>query len=678
MRADGFEVMDIRISRARGAGYDVEVRLGEREFPGGTIAEGVADAVSTATPEEQGARLFAAFVADDRVRSAWTVAAALASRRRIRLRIDDDAPELHALPWEALFDDMPEATAQLPAADRDTPFSRVAVASRELLPAIVERPVHVLTAVAAPSGLETFRLPALARAEEEALIIEAMAVAPAGLVRHTALSGACSLTRLEAALEGGVHVLHLMAHGVMRGDGEVSLLLEGTGGAVERVDGASFAAMCERLERSLRLIVLMVCSSARRSPEDVGAGLVPKLLAAGVPAVLAMQDLMPLRTARAFTRTFYEELWRTGEVDRAANRARATTQTGRLSGTVVPVLYSGLVGGRVFDPSVVAKTGVKSGRFGAWTELGGSARQISAVRGKDGCIEVFAVDGAGALTGCRQAAPGGSFGAWEAVDGGIREALAVVDQRGRVALFVIDAKGACRQRLRTAPGVWGAWALLGGPATRMTAACGAAGTLAMFVVDNDGELQFAGQEAEAGAWDGWYGDWEFDDEKYRQILAVRDGQGLVKIFTLHEDLTLWSAQQDAEGEFSERERFAKQVHGFFATVRGGRVQVLAVDEDGGVRRCEQKTAGGPWSGWERLGGACSEVVAVGRAGGLEVFGVGADGRLASAAEQDEGWGAWTPIAGPRLAQLVALEDGKGGVALIGLDRDGKVQCCVGR
>ena len=52
-------------------------------------------------------------------------------------------------------------------------------------------------------------------------------------------------------------------------------------------------------------------------------GLAPKLVAAGVPAVLAMQDLVPIKTATEFSATFYRELLEYGQVDRASNAARS-------------------------------------------------------------------------------------------------------------------------------------------------------------------------------------------------------------------------------------------------------------------------------------------------------------------------------------------------------------------
>jgi hypothetical protein len=153
------DTLDIRISRGHDLGYTVELRLGEREFPPGVLDPAVVASVGEAGPDDAGTRLFAALISDERVRMAWNLAAAHAPRRRIRLRIDEAAPELHTLPWEALRDVSPSATEREPAADRDTPFSRLVPWSQALPPALDERPVRVLSAVAAPSDLDVYRLP---------------------------------------------------------------------------------------------------------------------------------------------------------------------------------------------------------------------------------------------------------------------------------------------------------------------------------------------------------------------------------------------------------------------------------------------------------------------------------------------------------------------------------------
>lgn len=695
MQADDLEVLDIRVKRGREAGFRVEMQLGDREFPAGAIDASLVEAVAAASPEQQGARLFAAFTADEAVRMAWNLAAALAPRRRLRLRIDDDAAELHALPWEALHDLSPTATAHRPAADRDTPFSRLVPCAWDLLPAVREPPLGVLTAVAAPTDLDAYSLPAIDRAAEQASLAAAMAAAPPGLVQHTALAGPCTLAALEAALEAGHHVLHLVAHGVARRDGEVSLLLERADGSVDRVDGASFAAMLERLDRKLRLIVLMVCNSAARSPVDAAAGLVPKLLAAGVPAVLAMQDLMPIDTGRAFTGAFYGLLWSSGEIDRAANRARATLQTGRLPGSAVPVLYSNLARNCLHIPPARAtipddmpvvqqsRAPAPAARWSAWERLGGPAGQIAAVCAADGCVEVFALDlEAHNIYGLREQAPGGRFDGEDKallIGDQVRQMHALLDQSGAISVFCIDLEGKIWQRRGVAPDDWAEWQALGGAGKWMTAACGARGTLIAFALGRDGLLVSSYQLAPP-EWDDWYGDWEDDDETHLQLLAIRDGRGQILLFSLHSDFTLWSSQQGPEAEFADWQQVARDVHGFHAVARaGGRVQLVVLDEHGGLRHCEQKTPGGLWGGWQRLGGTHSEIVAITRGqDGLEIFGLTADGQLAGISRQGGSFGPWTPIPGPRLAQLVPVENGKGALELLALDREGTVHRCIAR
>jgi len=64
------------------------------------------------------------------------------------------------------------------------------------------------------------------------------------------------------------------------------------------------------------------------------------------------------RFAREKLAPHYQAREASGEVDRAANRARATVETGRLGGGVVPVLYSNLAGNRLFagDGAAAAAT----------------------------------------------------------------------------------------------------------------------------------------------------------------------------------------------------------------------------------------------------------------------------------------------------------------------------------
>jgi hypothetical protein len=92
----------------------------------------------------------------------------------------------------------------------------------------------------------------------------------------------------------------------------------------------------------LRLVFLASCQTATRSPADAFRGLAPQIVAAGVPAVVAMQDLVPIDTARQFSTTFYKELMDHGTVDLASNEARSAVLTAGLPGAAIPVLFSRL------------------------------------------------------------------------------------------------------------------------------------------------------------------------------------------------------------------------------------------------------------------------------------------------------------------------------------------------
>lgn len=694
MQPDRLETLDIRISRGPDLAYQVELRLGEREFPAGALDRELMTSVAGAGPDEAGTRLFAAFSSDERVRMAWNLAAALAPRRRIRLRIDDDAPELHALPWEALRDASPAAADREPAADRDTPFSRLIPWSLALPPALSDRPVRVLSAVAAPSDLDVYRLPPIERAAEISGIADAMALAPAGLVEHTALAGPCTLSALEAALERGCHVLHLVAHGVARRDGELSLFLEKDDGSVDRVDGSSFAAMLGRLGRDLRLVVLMVCSSAVRSPGDPRVGLAPRLLAAGVPAVLAMQDLMPVTTGRAFTRALYSELWSAGEVDRAANRARATLLTGALRGSAVPVLYSALAGNRLFTsesattqtatilpaPAPIQTTTIPAAppqpvpgapppatlpppAAGTWTALGGPFRQFTAIRGRDGAVELFAVGRDDDTLHARRQPPGGAWSEWESSPD-VALVAATLDARGRIVQFARGPQGELWMRRRPGPGAWTPWQNLGLDGDQLAVGCYAEDLLIALTVASDGLLYSSEETRPGGEFGEWEGDWENDDETHLQIAVARDRNAL-SIFSLHSDHTLWHSREKGE-DFSEWRQIGARIDRFsVASDLRGALHLATIADDRSLRTCAQKTPGGPWGPWERSEADLLDVQLTARGEGVVLHAIDHAGVAGSF-----GPAGWTTLGGPALVGILALETRKGELLRLGLDHAG--------
>ncbi len=99
-----------------------------------------------------------------------------------------------------------------------------------------------------------------------------------------------------------------------------------------------------------QLVFLAACDSAKR-PEN-GAnpfvGLAPKLVEKGVPAVVAMQDLVPMDLAHTLTGDFYRRLFAHGQVDRALNEARSLLYKGDKFEWAIPVLFLRLRDGRLF------------------------------------------------------------------------------------------------------------------------------------------------------------------------------------------------------------------------------------------------------------------------------------------------------------------------------------------
>ena len=346
--------LEIRIRRKQDEGYPVEMRLNnEQEFEPAYLDPEFLPWVPSASPGEDGQRLFEWFFADDRLKTAWAEVRGINPQRRVRLRIDAPAPELHALPWELLRDVGNGGAPQDLAAATATPFSRY-LAGRWLPGSpILKRPIRMLVAVASPQNLEEYRLEPIDPEAEWQVLQAAAEGLEVELVR---LAQPCTLPSLQEELQKGYHVLHLVAHGeYVAEEGQAFLFLADGEDQALPVADEEFAAMLGhqladldmRNEDRLRLVFLASCQTATRSPADAFRGFAPTLVAAGVPAVLAMQDLVPVETAREFARIFYGQLLQHGQVDLAGNQARAALLAGALSGAAIPVLFMRLRRGQL-------------------------------------------------------------------------------------------------------------------------------------------------------------------------------------------------------------------------------------------------------------------------------------------------------------------------------------------
>jgi hypothetical protein len=371
--------LEIRILERQAQLYPVEITLNhEQEFPRGFLdpKDLPLPWVGTASAEADGERLFRWLLTDDRLKTTWAEVSGRCPHRRVRLRIDATAPELHALPWELLRDPGEGGMPQDLAATIATPFSRYLAGKWQPGSPVLKRPIKVLLAVASPQNLESeYQLPSINVEHEFSNLKEALKGLDVEITLFPQLPIACSLpTRdgevvsvaskqqpctlvdLELKLKQGYHILHFIGHGNFIKEEQKSVLyMADSENRVKLAYDADVAAMLARQladpeifqHDKLRLVFLSSCRTATRSPADAFRGMAPQLVMAGVPAVVAMQDLIPVNTAQAFARTFYRQLLEHGQVDLAANEARSSILTGKLPGASIPALFMRLCSGQL-------------------------------------------------------------------------------------------------------------------------------------------------------------------------------------------------------------------------------------------------------------------------------------------------------------------------------------------
>ena len=284
---------------------------------------------------------------------------------RLRLFIGPTASLLHVLRWERLWD----PTRGRPLTGERIHFSRF-LSSSDWRPAQL-RPrgeLRALVVVADPFDLARYGAAPIRREDE-------FARARAGLdgIPCDEVSGPATLKHMMAKLRDGYDILYLACHGGIDSQTrEPRLWFEGENGASAVTSGGEVVAQLSDLTSRPRLIIFASCQSAGdgdevRSRDSAGvmAAVGPRLAEAGLPAVLAMQGSVTMKTVDAFMATFFKELTRDGYIDRAVSVARQSVAD--RPDHWMPVLFTRFSDGRIwYTPGESPRTGKQ---FDAWRAL---------------------------------------------------------------------------------------------------------------------------------------------------------------------------------------------------------------------------------------------------------------------------------------------------------------------
>jgi len=320
-------------------------------FSDGYLNSEVAKWQPSGNDQADGQALFNWLFSDENSRFAWQ-SLHNELHLKLRLRIDKNAPELYAVPWELLYNQT------FLAADARTPFSRYLALPTPSGAAIHPEPLRLLVAVASPSNLSDTFVSIDVKAEQQ-LILNAVSRFPQ--IEVTFVPQPVTRKALHQALSEGYHLLHVVAHGQFnKRQNQFALLFANENNQQQRVTDTELVNLIKPLGvNKPAFIFLAACQSATHSPTKALSGLAPRLVAeADVSAVLAMQENVLIQTARIFTETFYHTLAESCYVDSASNAARRVLAAAGLAGGAVPVLFS-----RLQDNRLLAKKASRCLRF---------------------------------------------------------------------------------------------------------------------------------------------------------------------------------------------------------------------------------------------------------------------------------------------------------------------------
>lgn len=273
---------------------------------------------------------------------------------RLKLYASRAANDLQAIQWETLI--MPDDDRRV-AVNTNTPLSRYVIC-RSYPPQVASPPARLrfIHFIASPSDLGRF-----SRGEISARIL--------GPIQSTKDIDAetfvgATLESIRSELGRPFEIVCLTCHGAIHDD-QVKFCLVGPDGRSAWTPGDLLAEALLGASPPPRLVILMCCHSASVPPPplaesapDIGQGatrastsFAVSLTEKGIPAVLAMQDVVNQDTARVMVQKLLATLATDGQIDRAVAAARAMIVDRH--DWWVPSLFIHTTSGNIWDGDVV-------------------------------------------------------------------------------------------------------------------------------------------------------------------------------------------------------------------------------------------------------------------------------------------------------------------------------------
>jgi tetratricopeptide (TPR) repeat protein len=268
---------------------------------------------------ELGRTLFEELFSDDIedvYRTSLGYARAQGKGLRIRLRLEP--PELGAIPWEYLYDELNDLFLGVSS---ETPVTRYIPVAEPPRSITIHPTLKVLAVISNPVNLAERGLPELDAEKEKQVLSQALGEwEREGLVQLEFLDHAIASEIREKLRRYQPHIFHFIGHGAFQDD-KAYLVIED--------DDRRFRLITDRTFREFflgsdftKLVVLNACQSATTSSTQPMVGLAPNLVRRGLPAVVAMQYSIYDDTAIKFSREFYRTLALGFPVDTAISEAR--------------------------------------------------------------------------------------------------------------------------------------------------------------------------------------------------------------------------------------------------------------------------------------------------------------------------------------------------------------------